>query len=605
MRRHSSQLAVPLAALCAAGCTNIYLYDERETTDIPADRTVSFQGSFCTLGTDEVITPIKIMLVMDASGSMSVTDPDGARATAMINLFNSLPNDPNVFVSVMLFSGSVTSFLTPVEAPLPQFQQLITMTPLDEAKLVQQLLTYTTPVNTPNRDSTDFVKPLAQVYGLINQDIANYYAQVSNPVTATRANYSVIFLSDGHPDQPEDNLLLPELGGTAVTRIAALAELAEDVRVNTVHVFNPANPLFTPCNFDAGAGSGSIFDGGVPTCQTLIINQDAQRLQLMAEAGNGDFRDFRNNEPINFLNFAFGQVRRDWIVKDFVVANFSAPPDSPLTDADSDSDGLTDAEELALGTDPLNPDTDGDGFSDYVEVKFGTDAGLNPLVPNVGCPPALRGVDTDCDGVTDCDEQIIGSNAQVIDTDYDGVPDGVEWRMGTQPALADMAEDPDNDGLPNRAEIEYHTNPLVPDVTTLTQNAYRYSIVANGPPDSTGSQCFNIEVDNVLLANTLPDIVPEKLPAGIVTCGANTTVPCWVQRTPTGRGAGYNDIYVSVAMVPGDAPNDHTEIYQFRAQQARFPVGGIRSPVDGVMPLQPSDLIPGCLAPGQSGTGGP
>lgn len=599
MRRHTSQLILALPALLAgAGCTDSFLYDERETTTIPADRTVSLEGSFCTLGTDQVITPIKIMLVMDASGSMSVTDPNGTRATAMINLFNSLPNDPNVFVSVMLFSGSVTTFLTPIANPQPQFQQLITMTDLDKAKLVQQLLTYTTPLNVPNRDSTDFVKPLSEVFGLVNQDIATYYAMAANPVTATRANYSIIFLSDGHPDQPEDNLLLPQLGGTAVTRIRALAELAEDVRVNTVHVFNPANPLYTPCNFDAGAGMGSIFDGGVPTCSTLIINQDAQRLQLMAEAGGGDFRDFRNNEPINFLNFKFGQVRRDWIVKDFTVSNFSAPPDSPIDQADSDSDGLTDWEEINVyGTDPLNADTDGDGFSDYVEVKFGSDAGLNPLVPNIGCPPALRGVDTDCDGVTDCDEQIIGSNAQVIDTDYDGIPDGVEWRLGTQPSLDDMGEDPDNDGLLNRSEVDFHTNPLVPDVAQLTQNSYRYSVVANGPPDSTGSQCFTVRVDNVLLVNTLPDLVPEKGPP------ANPTMMGWVPRTPTGRGAGYNDIYVSLAMVPADAPTDHTEIRQFRVQQVRFPVGGIRSPVDGVIPMQPTDLIAGCVS--QPGTAGP
>ena len=31
-------------------------------------------------------------------------------------------------------------------------------------------------------------------------------------------------------------------------------------------------------------------------------------------------------------------------------------------DIDTDSDGLTDAEEASLGTDPLDPDTDGEGY---------------------------------------------------------------------------------------------------------------------------------------------------------------------------------------------------------------------------------------------------
>ncbi len=40
---------------------------------------------------------------------------------------------------------------------------------------------------------------------------------------------------------------------------------------------------------------------------------------------------------------------------------------------DTDEDGLTDAEELALGTDMLKSDTDGDGFADGSEVKSGYD----------------------------------------------------------------------------------------------------------------------------------------------------------------------------------------------------------------------------------------
>lgn len=44
---------------------------------------------------------------------------------------------------------------------------------------------------------------------------------------------------------------------------------------------------------------------------------------------------------------------------------------------DSDGDGLTDDEEIALGTNPYSPDTDGDGILDSVEKAGGTDA-TNP-----------------------------------------------------------------------------------------------------------------------------------------------------------------------------------------------------------------------------------
>jgi hypothetical protein len=42
-------------------------------------------------------------------------------------------------------------------------------------------------------------------------------------------------------------------------------------------------------------------------------------------------------------------------------------------DADNDGDGLTNGQEEELGTDPNNPDTDGDGFSDFFEWFAGTD----------------------------------------------------------------------------------------------------------------------------------------------------------------------------------------------------------------------------------------
>ncbi|MEK7496643.1 MAG: hypothetical protein AAB657_01930 [Patescibacteria group bacterium] len=43
------------------------------------------------------------------------------------------------------------------------------------------------------------------------------------------------------------------------------------------------------------------------------------------------------------------------------------PP--PILPIDQDSDGLTDAEEQTVGTDPLKPDTDSDGLFDREEVK--------------------------------------------------------------------------------------------------------------------------------------------------------------------------------------------------------------------------------------------
>ncbi|MBW3623260.1 MAG: Ig-like domain-containing protein [Armatimonadetes bacterium] len=57
--------------------------------------------------------------------------------------------------------------------------------------------------------------------------------------------------------------------------------------------------------------------------------------------------------------------------------NTAIPRGVTLSDlaADTDSDGLTDTREFAVGTDPNKKDTDGDSFSDLVEIRQGT----NPL----------------------------------------------------------------------------------------------------------------------------------------------------------------------------------------------------------------------------------
>lgn len=69
---------------------------------------------------------------------------------------------------------------------------------------------------------------------------------------------------------------------------------------------------------------------------------------------------------------------------------------------DEDGDGLTNGEEDDIGTNPLDPDTDGDGLDDGLEVKI---IGTNPLSS-----------DSDKDGVTDGIE-VVGTYESDINTD--------------------------------------------------------------------------------------------------------------------------------------------------------------------------------------------
>ena len=94
---------------------------------------------------------------------------------------------------------------------------------------------------------------------------------------------------------------------------------------------------------------------------------------------------------------------------------------------DTDGDGLTDIEEEALGTDPENHDTDGDHIEDGMETERGTD----PL-----------STDSDDDGLSDMEELlIVGTNPNNPDSDTDGITDGVEVRdHGTDPMVAEEIE---------------------------------------------------------------------------------------------------------------------------------------------------------------------
>lgn len=116
---------------------------------------------------------------------------------------------------------------------------------------------------------------------------------------------------------------------------------------------------------------------------------------------------------------------------------------------DSDGDGLSDIEEDDLGTDPEVADTDGDGLLDGFEVGFGFD----PLTPGE------EGLDPDGDLLSNLEEQAAGTDPTAADIDEDGLDDAAEIAAGTDPYRADT----DGDGLLDGRELALGTNPLVAD----------------------------------------------------------------------------------------------------------------------------------------------
>ncbi|WP_445365119.1 hypothetical protein ACJJJB_15315 [Microbulbifer sp. ANSA001] len=133
---------------------------------------------------------------------------------------------------------------------------------------------------------------------------------------------------------------------------------------------------------------------------------------------------------------------------------------------DPDGDGLTNALEFELGTNPINPDTDGDSARDS-EDWWPLDPNKNWDHDGDGIPASWevsRGLndddaqdatqDNDFDGLTNLQEYQAGTRIDLSDSDFDGIKDGED----IAPLNAAYRFDHDGDGLPELWEQEHHFN---------------------------------------------------------------------------------------------------------------------------------------------------
>ena len=133
----------------------------------------------------------------------------------------------------------------------------------------------------------------------------------------------------------------------------------------------------------------SSLSSQVSNSMTLSLRNDAPPKPdsldpsvILFSALSSTFSLRNNRTPLDFPGSGNnGVMRMESFSPFFSLQNGIEPPVFGTTSnkySDSDGDGLTDMEEIILGTDPLDPDTDHDGMSDGVEVARGS----NPLDPN-------------------------------------------------------------------------------------------------------------------------------------------------------------------------------------------------------------------------------
>ncbi|MGD8807198.1 MAG: hypothetical protein PVH65_15180, partial [Chloroflexota bacterium] len=186
--------------------------------------------------------------------------------------------------------------------------------------------------------------------------------------------------------------------------------------------------------------------------QSFLIDSRQAAMRLLAKRDAPQAETQRN---LSGGASALGSLREMALALSRPVESQAADP-VPDPAGDDDGDGLTNAEEAELGTDPLDPDSDDDGLTDFEERELGT----KPLY-----------YDSDYDLITDTLEvrgfEYPADSGQWwypdplnMDSNGDGLPDTAEWHGDGEPLDTDgdgtpdlFDGDNDGDGVPDSVDL--------------------------------------------------------------------------------------------------------------------------------------------------------
>ena len=200
---------------------------------------------------------------------------------------------------------------------------------------------------------------------------------------------------------------------------------------------------------------------------------------------------------------------------------------------DSDGDGLTDFEEVQIGTNPLDKDTDNDGLSDYVEVKFPT------IINGQKYYTSPFAMDTNGDGINDlseCPEHAVSGSTPCGDSDGDGVPDFLDF-------------DNDNDGIPDKYDMVPNSGRLTP-YTEATPFTYSItgSSTANPPVPMLVSFQFRPSNPKLLYSNGAVYDWPSNDKEGQLQRVYDTTFASTLANPASDSSAGNGDMKIAAML---------------------------------------------------------
>lgn len=623
-RPFSAAALVSLALLgltwLATGCTDATVQPISEEQNSIVDNLLQIDGEVCTSPPTEQVFPVKIMFIVDTSGSMQFTDPSDkagdakaaclgscaanttlgtaacasacsnadnpGRRQAVEKVIERFRNNPVVSFAIISFNGRIqvnggtTEGFTNKEGDLQAGLQS-----LMEADI-----------------TTDYQGALSTAYQILEKDMLD-----TNPVERGRTKYVVMFLSDGGPnpvckegcgnDEVDIGVVVDSWcdvprdqwcdNFNANTALCQKMEQWYPSMVAPCRAYNTEQEIVKKVNeiMDLGENYGAgeirlhtafLFVDALPKAirdlfYDPLLTADQQKqgaedlLKKMAVAGDGLYRSFNSGQSIDFLDINYTSVARPFGITNFIVSNMNALPAVNRLEVDSDGDGVADSVEFDthIGMDDRLIDSDGDGYNDKLEYDrrdLGFDPG-DPKLPVRVCRDNER-KDRDGDGLLDCEEAILGTDPKIADTDRDRIPDGIEFLFGTDPRKADAKLDPDFDGKLSDHEINIHSNPTVADPEVQANYKYIYD-VQEQPPRPDLRKCYAFKVRRVRLVTT-----KQRSKAGTV---------------------GYNDIMVYFGEGPADDPRDYGS-FQAACVRAQYVEPSYKYPADGRITLTPKDF---------------
>lgn len=393
-----------LLVLGLLSCTEAGLYSPGKPPR-QSDR-LSLTGRVCTEDPLRANFPTRLIILADQAAGPLYSDFDsaGLRAKTLNDFVRTTLNQPNVEMAVIGY-GARPEKLAPTDGAFTR----------NPGELFNAINRLTLAKPCEGQRCRDYREALRSARALIEDDLA-----ATPKGQRLRTHYTLVMINAG-PQQP-----------MALGRDCCQGSTLECLEDNDqpsagCETQLDAEIIASMRNYAVNQGaSGLGFQAFHLAAEDDATNLEVQgAMEAMAFAGAGVYERFNNASGFSIDAIQLLRSRPSMRPKLLLAANLNAlsGPDGPQVD--SDADGLSDADELRLGTDPTRADSDGDGISDLVESLMG----LDPL--QFDRPTACHAIipadhDTDLDGLGDCEEALLGTDPTLVDTDGDGIPDRLE-----------------------------------------------------------------------------------------------------------------------------------------------------------------------------------